>query len=149
MLGIDREKFPKETAASVEAINNLARPESLRFAVSLLEKTVPETHGLRVDKDRLGIVLHRIVRGIFYHHTLVRMPKSVPFKFVLVGEAAQRAAPLRDAINGLAASLTTIGDGVFRYTFARSSVEDGFDTMWLLKFYDHHVFYCETATNHD
>jgi|SRR5882724_6201870 len=148
-LGIDRAKFPKENAASVEAINNLGRPQSIGFALSLLERNDPETRGQRVDKDRIGIVLHRIIRGIFYHHTRIRLPKSASFNFTLVSESTERMPVLRSAIELLAINLTTIGDGIFRYAFVQASLADGFDTVWLLKFYDHRAFLCQTSTNRD
>jgi hypothetical protein len=149
VLDIDRNKFPKENAASVRVINNLSREESRGFALSLLQKIDPETRGLRVDKARIEIVLHRIVRGIFYHHKKTQLPRSVPFKFKMLGDSKEHAALLRESMNILAKDLRTIGGGVFRYAFAQSSLREGFDTVWLLKFYDHRAFLCSTSSGRD
>jgi hypothetical protein len=147
MLGIDPEKFPKETAASVEAINNLARRESLGFAISLLNKFDLERKGHKVDKVRLEIVLHRIVRGIFYHHHKLPLPKSVAFKFGSIGNTSGQAAILRETADKLATTLRTIGNGVFRYAFMRLPFPHRFDSVWLLTFYDHRAFLCVTSAS--
>lgn len=72
--GIDRERFPKENADSVRAINNLARPASLGFGRLLLQNYKPNPSRLTIDFGRIKIVLCRIARGLFYHQRDVRMP---------------------------------------------------------------------------
>ena len=76
--GIDKQRFPKELADSLKAINNLARPESRRFAISFLEHYEPNPGRHHVDLKRIERVLHRIVRGLFYHHVKVRLLESLP-----------------------------------------------------------------------
>jgi hypothetical protein len=144
-LNIDRNKFPNENADSVKAINNLARPESLGFAKSLLQKYEPAPARLEVDRTRVGIVLCRIVRGLFYHNLGMRLPEFVPFQFVSLGDQPKKAAALTDVIDMLARNLQTIGGGVFRYAYAQCAPPDPFVTAWLVSFYDHRTFFCFTS----
>jgi hypothetical protein len=146
-LGIDRNRFPNEYADSLDTTYNLARPKSLRFARSLLQGYRPALSLLELDRDRIGIVLHRIVRGLFYHDIRMRLPEFVPFRFVSISHEPRIAAALSSGINSLAKGLKSIGGGVFRYAFAQCAPPDPFVTAWLLSFYDHHRFFCFTSSD--
>src|SRR5258708_2493605 len=52
-IGIDRNRFPRENADSLETINCLARPESLRFARFFLQRYRPDPARFVVDGDRV------------------------------------------------------------------------------------------------
>jgi hypothetical protein len=80
--GIDRERFPKENADSVQAINNLARPASQRFARALLQSYEPNSGCISFDGYRIEVMVWRITRGLFYHHTGVCVPSTTAFGFV-------------------------------------------------------------------
>jgi len=147
--GIDREKFPKENADSVRAINNLARPASLRFAQRLLTKYKPNPSRLTFDAERIRIVLDRIVRGLFFHHRSVRMPGTVSFAFRLVDDKLKTSAEGRERIERLAGNLITIGPGIFRYAFEPFAPPDLFGTVWLVLFYDHKTFFCVTSSEEE
>jgi hypothetical protein len=144
-LGIDRNRFPRENADSLDTVNSLARPESLRFARFLLQRYRPDTSIFVVDRDRVGIVLRRIVRGLFYREVGMRLPEFVPFQFVSIDDQPKRAAALKDVIDMLARSSQTVGGGVFRYAFAQCALPDPFVTAWLVSFYDHRSFFCFTS----
>jgi hypothetical protein len=144
-LGIDRNRFPDENADSVDTINNLARPESLGFARFLLQRYRANSGGLVVDRDRVGVVLRRIVRGLFYRDMGMRLPEFVPFQFVSIEDQPRKAAALSGVTDSLAGSLQTIGGGIFRYAFAQCAPPDPFVTAWLLTFYDHRRFFCFTS----
>jgi len=144
-LGIDRNRFPNENADSVDTINNLARPESLGFARFLLQRYRPNPSRFVVDRDRVGIVLRRIVRGLFYRDIGMRLPEFVPFHFVSIEDQPRKAAALSGVTDSLARSLQTIGGGIFRYAFAQYALPDPFVTAWLLSFYDHRRFFCFTS----
>ncbi len=79
--GIDNEKFAKESADSVRAINSLARPASHRFARSLLEKYEPELARFTFDAQRIEVALYRITRGLFFHHKNMRISGSIGYEF--------------------------------------------------------------------
>lgn len=144
-LGIDRNRFTNENANSVDKIMTLARPESLGFARYLLQKYQRNSSGFEVDRDRIGIVLRRIVRGLFYRDIGMRLPEFVPFQFVSIEDQPRKAAALSDVTDSLARSLQTIGGGVFRYAFAQCAPPDPFVTAWLLTFYNHRRFFCFTS----
>lgn len=144
--GIDREKFPKENADSVRAINKLARPSSLRFARSLLENYDAKSAQITIDWQRIEIVLYRITRGLFFHHKNVRMPENIGFVFRELTENVKTNVEGRDRIERLAANLTTIGPGTFRYAHEVLFQPDPFGTFWLMRFYDHKTFFCITAS---
>ena len=144
-LGIDRNRFPHENADSVETIKNLARPESLGFARFLLQRYSTNPSRFVVDRARVGVVLRRIVRGLFYREIGLRLPEFVPFQFVSIEDQPRKAAALSDVTDSLTRSLQTIGDGVFRYAFAQCAPPDPFVTAWLLSFYDYRRFFCFTS----
>src|SRR6266436_1983827 len=127
-LGIDRNRFPNENADSVDTIKNLARPESLGFARFWLQRYRTNPSRFVVDRDRVGIVLRRIVRGLFYHEIRMRLPEFVPFQFVSIEDQPRKAAELSGVTDHLAGSLQTIGGGIFRYAFAQCSPPDPFVT---------------------
>ena len=144
-LGIDRNRFPKENADSVDMIKTVAKPESLGFARYILQRYRSNPSRFVVDRDRVGIVLRRIVRGLFYHEIGMRLPEFVPFQFVSLEDQPRKAAALRGVTNSLAGSLQPIGGGIFRYAFAQCALPDPFVTAWLLSFYDHRRFFCFTS----
>jgi hypothetical protein len=145
--GIDREAFPKENADSVRAINNLNRPESQGFARRMLKDYLPNPSRLTIDKDRIEIVLYRITRGLFFHHRQVRMAGPIAFAFRMVDEQLKLNEGGRERINRLSESMTTVGPGVFRYSFESFLEPDPFGTAWLMRFYDHKTFFCVTASD--
>jgi hypothetical protein len=142
--GIDTQKFPNEVADSIKAIKNLARPESLGFAISFLEKYEPNPGRHYVDPKRIERVLHRIVRGLFYHDVGVRLLESLPFRFVSINDSPKKAAAFRSVIASLEESPTTVGDGIFRYAFEQE-VPFTLSMAWLFTFYDHRKFLCLTT----
>jgi hypothetical protein len=144
--GIDRERFPKENADSVRAINSLARPASLGFARLLLQNYKPNPSRLTIDSDRIKIVLCRIARGLFYHQRDVRMPRVVAFDARLIDGSLKISAEGRERINRLDENLATIGRGIFRYAFEPFEPPDPYGTVWLMRFYDHKTFFCVTAS---
>jgi hypothetical protein len=144
--GIDREKFPKENADSVRAINSLARPSSLSFARSLLENYEPESARFTFDGQRIEIALFRITRGLFFHHNSVRMSGNIGFAFREVTDNLKTNVEGRKRIERLAANLITIGPGTFRYSYEPFFQPDPFGTIWLMRFYDHKTFFCITAS---
>ncbi len=146
-LGIDRNRFPNEYADSLDSTYNLARPKSLRFARFLLQGYRPTLSLLELDRDRVGIVLRRIVRGLFYHEVGMRLPEFVPFRFVSISDEPRIAAGLSSEINVLAKGLKSIGGDVFRYAFVQCATPDPFVTAWLLSFYDHSRFFCFTSSD--
>jgi hypothetical protein len=142
-VGVDREKFPKENAASVDTINNLVRPESTGFANLVKENYDCETKCQTIDGIRINAVLHRIVRGLFFYQTRIHLPKSVPFKCYSISDSP-RSADLSKIIDNAIPNLQTIGDGVFRYAFLDPQT-DRLEVFCLLKFYDHRIFWCEAS----
>ena len=146
-LGIDRNRFPNEYADSLDTTYNLARPESLGFARFLLQRYRPTLSQFEVDRDRVGIVLRRIVRGLFYHDIRMRLPEFVPFRFVSISDEPRIAAALSGGIDSLAKGLKSIGGGVFRYAFVQCAPPDPFVTAWLISFYDHRRFFCFTSSD--
>jgi hypothetical protein len=144
-LGIDQNRFPNENADSVDKIMTLARPESLGFARYLSQKYQRNSSRFEVDRDRVGIVLRRIVRGLFYRDIGMRLPEFVPFQFVSIEDQPRKAAALSGVTDSLARSQQEIGRGVFRYAFAQCALPDPFVTAWLLSFYDHRRFFCFTS----
>lgn len=144
-LGIDRDRFATENADSLETINKLARPESRRFREYLSKSYLPSPAGFNVDRNRVGIVLRRIVRGLFYYHTEECLPDSVPFNFVSIENQPRLAVALSEEIDILTKRMKTIGGGVFRYAFMQDFPSDAFETAWLVSFYDQHKFLCITV----
>jgi hypothetical protein len=144
--GIDKEKFPKENADSVRAINSLIRPTSQGFAIHMLQNYDSNSSGLTIERSRIEIVLYRIARGLFYHHRGERLPGTIAFVFRLVDASLKTNSDGRERINRLDGKLTTIGQGVFRYAFEPFEQPDPFGTVWLMRFYDYKTFFCITAS---
>lgn len=143
--GINPERFPKENADSLRAIAGLARPASLGFAKHLLQGYDRETASLTFEVRRIEIVLHRIVCGLFFHHRNVPLPKPVGFAFWLINDSLKPHQEGRERLERLNGKMTTIGPGVFRYALEPFDPPDPFGTVWLMRFYDHHSFFCVTA----
>lgn len=151
-LGIDRVKFPKEFADSIDSINRLnekARLGYLGFPKILLQNYHSDSGNVGFDRNRVAIFLHRVARGLFYHHNGVRLPESVPFEFCDINESLDRPAIDREQIHHLERNLITIGQGTFRYAyvFGPWPEPDPFGTLWLMRFYDHRTFFCATSSN--
>jgi hypothetical protein len=144
--GIDKQKFPKENADSVRAINSLIRPSSQGFTRFLLQNYKSNPSRLTVDPLRIQIVLYRIARGLFYHHSGERLPGTIAFVFRLIDASLKTNSDGRERINRLDGKLITIGQGVFRYAFEAFEQPDPFGTAWLMRFYDHKTFFCITAS---
>jgi hypothetical protein len=144
--GIDREAFPRENADSVRAINNLNRAESQGFALRMLRDYLPNPGRLKIDKERIKVVLYRITRGLFFHHRQVRMAEPIAFTFRMVNEDLKINESGLQCINRLRENMATIGSGVFRYGFESFLQPDPFGTAWLMQFYDHKSFFCVTAS---
>jgi hypothetical protein len=144
--GIDKEQFPRELADSVKAINSLNRPESRGFAQLMLQNYEFASARLTVDKSRVEIVLYRIARGLFYHHTKVRMAGNTAFVFRVITERLMANPNVRERVDRLSQTLTTIGPRTFRYAFEPFDPPDPFGTAWLMRFYDHKAFFCVTAS---
>jgi hypothetical protein len=142
--GIDKKRFPNELADSIRAINSLARPESRGLAMSFLQHYERGQARHHVDLKRIEKVLHRIVRGLFYHHINVRLLESVPFQFVSISDSPSKAAAFSSVIAGLDSRPTTIGNGVFRYAFEQE-LPFTLSMAWLFTFYDHRKFLCLTT----
>lgn len=145
--GIDAINFPKEVADSVRAINSLTRPQSRGFAQRMLRDYQPNPSRLTIDKGRVEIVLHRIVRGLFYHHEQRRMDGPIAFAFRMVDQNLKVSLDGQQRLDRLASSLVTIGNGVFRYSFESFLEPEPFGTAWLMRFYDHKAFFCVTASD--
>jgi len=147
MLGIDSAKFPNESADSVRAINSLRRLASAGFAQGLLRSYESSPARLNIDRGRIEVVLHRIARGLFYHQTRTRLPQAVPFDFSEIVDPAKMSSVGRERMCLLEARLVTIGRGNFRYAFELWPGPDPFETIWLMRFYDHRTFFCFTSPN--
>ena len=147
-LGIDSAKFPKESSESVRAIKSLSRPESLGFAHKLQRNYMLHPARIAVDETRVKTVLHRITRGLFYHHKLERLPPTIRFECRLIDVTGDISALGREIITGLRGNLSTIGEGAFRYAcnFEPWRDPDPYGTTWLMQFYDHRTFFCMTAS---
>ena len=144
--GIDKEKFPRELADSVKAINSLIRPESRGFARLMLQNYEFGPARLTVDKSRLEIVLYRIARGLFYHHKRVRMVGNIAFVFRVINERLMANLNVRERVDRMSETLTTIGPGTFRYAFEPFDQPDPFGIAWVMRFYDHRAFFCVTVS---
>jgi hypothetical protein len=137
--GINREKFPQENSDSINAINKLSQPERLSFAHYLLGRYRPDIGGFTVDRHRIGAVLYRIAKGLYYHHTGKRLADDACFHFKPVGKDECNS----DAgIQFLVQRQLVIGDGKFRYCFIDNGAAG---TVWLMSFFDHHDFFCSTG----
>jgi hypothetical protein len=142
--GIDKNRFSKEVADSVASIHDLARPERLGFAIATLANYQRQPARQNVDRNRIGKVLHRIVRGLFYHHFNVRLLASLPFQFVSINDAPNSVVAFSDVIAVLESRSTTIGDDIFRYAF-KQELPFSLSMAWLFTFYDHRKFLCLTT----
>jgi hypothetical protein len=140
--GIDPKRFPKEIASSIETIKSLAKPRRLGFAVALYSNCRRNPARLKIDQKRIGAVLYRIIRGLFYHLTEVRLAPVVTFDFISIIDSPKLAAEYETTIAALTERLNTIGDGVFRYAFLQDEPLS-LATVWLMTFYDdHRKFLC-------
>lgn len=142
MTGIDREKFPNETADSVRAIRSLARPQSINFARKFLEGYDPSAGSLTFDSQRIQIVLRRIAKGLFFHHKNARMPADIDFECREVPDDSELPQEGRKRIERLTSNQISIGKGAFRYAFEPVGAPESFGEYWLMRFYDHKTFFC-------
>ena len=147
-LGIDSTKFPRESSESLRAIKSLGRPDSLGFARMFQRSYATNPARIAVDEKRVKVVLHRVTRGLFYHHRSERLPPTVPFDCRLIDLTGGISELGREVIAGLEGNLSTIGNGAFRYAYDLEPWRepDPFGTTWLMRFYDHRTFFCMTAS---
>ncbi len=113
----------------------------------MLKDYLPNPARLKIDKDRIELVLYRITRGLFFHHWQVRMTGPIVFAFRMVDEHLKGNESGRQRLNRLRESMTNVGTGVFRYGFEPFLESDPFGTAWLMQFYDHKTFFCVTASD--
>lgn len=98
---------------------------------------------MKMDGRRVGAVLQRITRGLFFHHTRKRLPPAVPIIAARIASAISvEGAPEPDWLKEL--PWTTIGNGAFRYALGFKP-PDPFGSFWVLRFYDLRTFACKTV----
>jgi len=129
--GINREQFPSENSESIKAINKLAEPERRGFALYLLRRYRHERGAFSVDRGRIGAVLYRVSRGLYYHHTSTRLADNARFGFISIQDERKRAGEMAEAIEILAQNQVTVASGRFRYALLTIGTQG---TMWLMRF---------------
>lgn len=134
-MGVDPDHFPLASAASVRTIGNLARPESIRYARYLWESFRQEDRCVEVDSKRIGFVLHRIVRGLYYHHARCQLPPPISFRFWRLASPLSQEPGIDFDITPVAESLITVGHGEFRYLLVGPTAAAKFATFSILEFY--------------
>lgn len=144
------ERTPQGRRLVQTFLRSLKRPEAERFKSFLggtlrvvgqdkgLYGGVPGTLGQWIDANRLGRTTSRIVRGLFYHETRLRLPADYDVVSILLEQADDLTkltmiAPLHGNTPVEAAN------GAFAYVW-KAAVDDPFSCTWLL------VFYAEAAT---
>jgi hypothetical protein len=160
--GIDPSQFPAEFQVSLNAIGKLARPEKRGFAISMLRSLrqlslqtkagiyLGEGAGLHIDMTRIRRVIDRVARGLFRHHTQIRLPKAADVWSLQVGlgaatdsDCVQQVQTLGSWVRG--ADPYEIGGAVFRYWY-RLVDDDRLGSVWSLSFYDRFEFLAATAS---
>jgi hypothetical protein len=101
-------------------------------------------HLIRIDKDRVEIILERLTRGFYYHYVSAVLPNSVLFEWAV--PKREPDANGAEMIRRLESNLRTIRDGQFRYAFEFWNQSDPFATIWLMRFYNTRTFFCFTAS---
>jgi hypothetical protein len=148
-VDIDRARFPREFAHSINSIERLARPRKDRFSRAILpaigsapvhtEAGVYLGHAttLNVDGERVLRVVTRIAAGLFFHHLGTRLPSnhrrsSYYLPHPTSPSALLSLAPLRSH------PLHTIANGVLAYRTIVAA--EHLASMWHLVFFEKRHF---------
>jgi hypothetical protein len=146
-------------------IASLNRKERVRFKSSIINNmftaelvtksglyagTAP---ALLVDGARINRVGSRIVQGLFFHETRLRLPdtyEAVAFADPLSEDVnAGGVATMRDIVGFmLSKSAKVIGNNVFSYCF-HFHEEDEYMSAWLMTFYEKMMFHGSTLPKED
>ncbi len=145
------EAHPSAAAVATTAQRGLARPQQAGFTRAFLEAVRPTptlrdgrasiTDGstLMVDAHRMHRFLARVVQGLYYNRTGVRLPDSHEAICFWLGAIASNAdlSPAVFAIAERLSSLppTVVGDGAFCFRFALEPSMP-YVSFWLLHFYE-------------
>lgn len=143
------------------SLRGLARPEARGFQQDLLSRlrTGPtysragvylgHRTTFNVDLDRLGRVVGRTIRGLYYHHHGRRLPSA--YGVVAYSSDGFREVDdcLRQSVAQFARALQPqpvhrIGGKVFEYKW-RAAEDDPHATVWFLRFYSRVFFFALTA----
>jgi hypothetical protein len=147
VAGIEPERFPREYADSIKAINNLNRPASLGFARYLVQSYNIRTGALSISHERIYSVIERITKGLFYHHTHHRLPPNIILRCKLIDDPKALGPDAEAFFNEATGIMVSIGSGVFGYFSTPLEIEeDPIAGLWLMCFYGHRTFMCVTGT---
>lgn len=114
----------------------------IRLLASSIEKTdtwspqgyiyLGKKDAFRIDRPRITAVLHRIIRGLYFHE----IGRPVPAGYQVFAELQPRVNPrLREIVASISFTPPKIiGEGSFEYFFQRVD-EDPDSTLWVLHFY--------------
>jgi hypothetical protein len=137
--GIDRERFPIENSESVEAIKNLARPQSRGFA-NEFARSYRGKGELLVDKLRVVRTVNRIAIGLYAHEMgTICAPNTVVTSYPADNSAALPTI-VQTQLHELAGGFKTIGEGVFQYALRLFEDTYEFEGLCLTRFYSHRTF---------
>lgn len=162
-LCLKQESFKNEDAQdAIERLKrSLQRPDKIGFQRALFKSffQVPtfgssglylgKKGGFNVDLNRLSRVVERIVRGLYWHETGVRLPKSA---FVRAwsedGLVDVREDVMNDIQRTIVAPLMTsppiaIGDDTFTYRH-KLAADEPLASAWIMTFYSSSTFLCST-----
>ncbi len=150
----DIETHPRAAVLLAEVRRSWARPESGGLKAYTIGTLVRRTHpgatddspselGQYIDSERIGRVLGRTIRGLYFHHTDLAIPPRYRARAVL-SEAATPEFQIAFESALLTSPDHTIADGMFAYSYA-AAIDDPMSTMWLLQFYGDALFYAMTG----
>ncbi|MBI4501991.1 MAG: hypothetical protein HY700_12630 [Gemmatimonadetes bacterium] len=146
----DIEAHPRAATLLAEVRRSWARPEGgglKAYTVgTLVQRPSPAAAlelGQYIDSERIGTVLGRTVRGLYFHHTGRRIPPSYRARAIL-SEAATPDFQLAFECALFSSPDYALAEGMFAYSFAAAS-DDPMSTVWLLQFYGNALFYAMTG----
>ena len=88
------------------------------------------------DRERLGRVASRIIRGLFWHITNERLPIHYEVDTSVVEQPQQITEQLANLCAAvLKEEPITLGNDVFN-SWYKSTLEDKFTSLWILQFYN-------------
>lgn len=150
---------PEASKVMEKTYRSLRRPEAQGLKRSFLNNVdffyfvnemgfIEPGAGYFPDRERLGRVASRVIRGLFWHKINRRLPNHYEVDASVVEQPQQISEQLANlCAEVLKEDPIALGKGVFKCWF-KSTPEDKFTSLWILQFYNK-IHFLGVTTNTD
>ena len=90
-------------------------------------------HGWRTDNPRIGRIIEKIIKGLFFHEKGIRLPEHQRLSWNIIDSEFNNALGHGATIALKHSPVHNFGDGVFKYSVRIAATHNSF---WKFTFYD-------------